>query len=154
MVRTVWKSVLMACKVPTASSSSMLRPTTNAIPATPTAPRGEFSVHKEGSIKPVSQREKTLKLTGVSFVCTNKIPNLNPQISDSYCHHTFFKIKLTADIGFTSIVNMCTSFVKSLTYWLTAEWSVEPERCYSCPVKFTSRSKKETKTEWETRQKG
>lgn len=38
-----WKSVPMACKAPTASSSSTQKPTTNAIPATATAPRGEYS---------------------------------------------------------------------------------------------------------------
>ncbi len=38
---TVWRNALMVCREQTASSSNMLRPTTSAIPATPTAPRGK-----------------------------------------------------------------------------------------------------------------
>lgn len=40
-VQTVLKSVPMGCRGPAASSSNTLRPTTNAIPATLTAPRGK-----------------------------------------------------------------------------------------------------------------
>lgn len=46
-VQTVWKSVPMACKVPTASSSSTLKPTTNAIPAMLTAPKGKCRQEKD-----------------------------------------------------------------------------------------------------------
>lgn len=43
------KSVPMACKAPTVSSSSTQSPITNAIPATPTALRGKNSQDKDES---------------------------------------------------------------------------------------------------------
>lgn len=47
--QTVLKSVPTACKVPTASSSSTPRPTTSAIPAMPTAPKGKSRRDKDKS---------------------------------------------------------------------------------------------------------
>ena len=49
MVLIVLKSVPMACKVPTASSSSTQKTTMNAIPAIPTAPKGEYSQDEDWS---------------------------------------------------------------------------------------------------------
>lgn len=88
----MWKSVPMACKVPTASSSNMQKPTMNATPAMPTAPRGKycqrlvrgvFNAHYSTKVELLNQqnfRPKTMYRNGIATVI-DKVKSICPELS-------------------------------------------------------------------------